>query len=969
MAKRTPKPVCIDFETDKIEGRPFYPPKPVGVSIKYPGEPAIYYAWGHATDNICDLNYALVALRKAWKHKGGILCHNAKFDLDVAEVHLGLPMPSWDRIHETMFLLFLDNPHRMDLGLKPAAESLLGMKPDERDVVADWLIEHQPVEGVKITLRTSKTSKAAKEAIRQGRKPQETAAGAYISFAPGTSIVGPYANGDTERTAAIFDKLYPSIVERGMLGAYDRERKLMPILLDMERRGLRVDTARLASDVAMYRSWEGRIDTWLRKRLRVGVDVNLDSDADLLAAMEARGVVDTSLMSRTEKTGKVQMTKDSMAAGVSDQVLAAVLKYRTQLATCMKIFMLPWLEQAQVSGGLIFTNWNQTRGERGGARTGRLSSSPPFMNIPKEFAPLWAKANCPWNDLPDLPLCRGYIIPMEPDHVLMGRDYCFSGDTEVLTSDGFIRFDRLDKRPKVAQWWPTGLVDYVKPTAYQKVESFGCLTRIVGDRSCDLLVTPTHGCMVVKEGGEIVFRQAHDYPLGHHKQVHAGIFPGAWEHFLSTALFAAALQADGTVKAGGDRLVWKLKKQRKRDRLKALFDVLGLSYAEVPLGDQVTVTTRASSVPHLTSFIDLQTKTFDRNLIKLVARDRLKFLEELAWWDGRRNGDEAWAYFSTNVVNVDLVSEMSSVTGLRANVTYKTLKSGKTFGTVNMRRNLTTWTDTYRIEDVPYGGIAYCVSVPSGVIIVRRNGKIMVTGQSQQEPRIFAHFEDGDLAEAYIADPWVDFHDTNKAKLAEFSGREFTRKAVKAIGLGLLYGMGVNLLATKSGESVETAGFIKKAVMRLYPGLEDLYTEAKSRRREGAPFRTWGGRAFLCEPDSVVEDKSTKIKKIVQWDYKMPNAVIQGSAADCTKEAIIRFAAAASPGWHMVLQVHDEIVVSAPRAEAGEAMECLRRCMESIEFDIKMLSEGEWSAANWASMKIYDKRGEIVADLNLVTGG
>ena len=663
MAKRTPKPVCIDFETDKIEGRPFYPPKPVGVSIKYPGKPAAYYAWGHATDNSCDLNYALVALRKAWEHKGGLLFHNAKFDLDVAEVHLGLPMPSWDRIHETMFLLFLDNPHRMDLGLKPAAESLLGMKPDDRDVVADWLIEHQPVEGVKITLRTSKTSKAAKEAIRQGRKPQETAAGAYIAYAPGTSIVGPYANGDTERTAAIFDKLYPSIVERGMLGAYDRERKLMPILLDMERRGLRVDTARLASDVAMYRSWEGKIDTWLRKRLRVGADVNLDSDAELLAAMEARGVVDTSLMSRTEKTGKVQMTKDSMAAGVSDQVLAAVLKYRTQLATCMKIFMLPWLEQAQVSGGLIFTNWNQTRGERGGARTGRLSSSPPFMNIPKEFSPLWGKANCPWNDLPDLPLCRGYIIPMEKDHILIGRDY------------------------------------------------------------------------------------------------------------------------------------------------------------------------------------------------------------------------------------------------------------------------------------------------------------------SQQEPRIFAHFEDGDLAEAYISNPWVDFHDTNKAKLAEFSGREFTRKAVKAIGLGLLYGMGVNLLATKSGESVETAGFIKKAIMRLYPGLEDLYTEAKSRRREGAPFRTWGGRAFLCEPDSVVEDKSTKIKKIVQWDYKMPNAVIQGSAADCTKEAIIRFAAAASPGWHMVLQVHDEIVVSAPRAEASEAMECLRRCMESIEFDIKMLSEGEWSAESWASMKPYDKRGEIVADLNLVTGG
>lgn len=47
MAKlKIPKPVTIDFETHKIQSRPLYPPMPVGVSIKYPGKKAKYYASG-----------------------------------------------------------------------------------------------------------------------------------------------------------------------------------------------------------------------------------------------------------------------------------------------------------------------------------------------------------------------------------------------------------------------------------------------------------------------------------------------------------------------------------------------------------------------------------------------------------------------------------------------------------------------------------------------------------------------------------------------------------------------------------------------------------------------------------------------------------------------------------------------------------------------------------------------------------
>lgn len=429
---KIPHPTTVDFETFGIEGRPDYPPVPVGVAIKPWGKSSRYYAWGHPTGNNSTKEKAVEALRVAYNCKDGILCHHGKFDLDVAEVHLRLAIPAWNKVEETMFLGFLDNPHRRELGLKPLAKDLLGWEPEERDVVADWLVEHQPVPGVKISRSTS------------GKNPF----GKYIAYAPG-DVVGPYACGDTDRTAAIFEHLYQSVAERGMLPAYDRERRLVPILLDMERRGIRVDLSRLRADVESYTHIVNRIDAWVRKRLKiVDVDFNPDSGAQLVRALEDAGLIDTSVMGVT-KTGLVKTDKASLAAGVTDKVLAAVLKYDTQLKTCLRTFMQPWLATAEHSGDLIFTNWHQTRGGDGGTRTGRLSSSPNFQNIPTEFDDIFGDGRklpkCPWKDLPPLPQCRSYIIAHK-GQALCGRDFA-SQELRVLAhfEDGAMLQGYLDQ--------------------------------------------------------------------------------------------------------------------------------------------------------------------------------------------------------------------------------------------------------------------------------------------------------------------------------------------------------------------------------------------------------------------------------------------------------------------------------------------------------------------------------------------
>lgn len=394
------KPTVVDFESHGIMRRPDYPPRPVGFSIRKPGERrSRYYCWGHPTGNNCTFNDAKRVLTASWNDpEQPLLFHNAKFDVDVAQTHMGMKTLPWHRIHDTQYLLFLIDPHAHSHSLKPSAERLLGMEPDEQDAVREWL------ENSKI--------------VRKKQKDW----GAHIWQAPGT-VVGPYADGDVDRTLGLFNLLYPQVVKRGMLPAYDRERKLMPILLENERQGMRVDLRLLRTEYDDYTLQMEQADAWLRKRLRTK-NLNVDSDEEFADALQKCKVVTDF---NYTPTGKRSVSKKNLTLDMfKDQKVAAVYGYRNRLATCMGTFMKPWLEMAEQSGGLIYTNWNQTRksddgGNRAGARTGRMSTNPNFQNIPKDFEANGFK-HPTFTDLKPLPLMRRYILP-DKGHKFCHRDY------------------------------------------------------------------------------------------------------------------------------------------------------------------------------------------------------------------------------------------------------------------------------------------------------------------------------------------------------------------------------------------------------------------------------------------------------------------------------------------------------------------------------------------------------------------
>lgn len=388
--------MTIDFETKPIEPRPKYPPEPVGVAIKERGKKPQYFAFGHETKNNCTKEQARRAVRDAYRSGRPLLFHNGKFDVDVAEKHFGLAVPAWERIHDTLYQLFLTDPHADSLGLKPAAERLLGMKANERDALFDWLV----AQGI--------------------LKPnQQKKVGENIWRCPG-DLVGRYASGDVIRTEKLCDHIYPTLDE-GMRKAYDRERRLMPILLANERQGLRVDVRALARDLKLYEAAQQKADAWIRKRLKAP-ELNVNSDEELATALERCGVVTEWVLT---KTGKKSTANENMTVDMfQDKIVFTVLGYRNRLETCLSVFIRPWLEMAHASGGYIYTSWNQVRQSHDdgnhGTRTGRLSCSPNFQNIPKD----WFDKNDGFSlelfkkvqkllSVPPLPMMRRYILPDE----------------------------------------------------------------------------------------------------------------------------------------------------------------------------------------------------------------------------------------------------------------------------------------------------------------------------------------------------------------------------------------------------------------------------------------------------------------------------------------------------------------------------------------------------------------------------
>lgn len=310
---------------------------------------------------------------------------------------------------------------------------------------------------------------------------------------------------------------------------------------------------------------------------------------------------------------------------------------------------------------------------------------------------------------------------------------CYDDKTEILTRRGWVLFPELLDDDEVAQWWPNGQVDFVKPHEVVRQHYAGDMVTLK-NQHVDLVVTPNHRCPIIdRKTGELKVVEARYYKEDH-RQLHAGTWSGGTVSLsqAEVALVCAA-QADGSWRSDVRQAMdISFSKKRKIDRLRAALQSLNVPHRESIKGKDIT-RFYIYACPQLQAVLDAigKEKTFRENWLLSLDRATLDlFIQEVNHWDGcfTRNNQ----YTSIIKKNVDIVQIAMVLSNLRATVNKHSTPGA--WAIYQTQRNYSLTTNIAK-NNTTYDGMIYCVAVPSTFVVVRRNGFPCISGNTQQLPR------------------------------------------------------------------------------------------------------------------------------------------------------------------------------------------------------------------------------------------
>jgi len=194
---------------------------------------------------------------------------------------------------------------------------------------------------------------------------------------------------------------------------------------------------------------------------------------------------------------------------------------------------------------------------------------------------------------------------------------------------------------------------------------------------------------------------------------------------------------------------------------------------------------------------------------------------------------------------------------------------------------------------------------------------------SQQEPRLVVHYALATLGTTGVASIAEEYNkegsDTDFHKMvADITG--MPRREAKTINLGLFYGMGKAKLQDQLGVAEQRAKELLDTYQKKVPFVKQLIYHTMDRAQQRGWIRTilgrrcrfdkWEPRTFGMHKPQTFEEASLEhgsgnIKRA--FTYKALNKLIQGSAADMTKQAMVNLREA---GITPMIQLHDELNVS-----------------------------------------------------------
>ncbi len=237
-------------------------------------------------------------------------------------------------------------------------------------------------------------------------------------------------------------------------------------------------------------------------------------------------------------------------------------------------------------------------------------------------------------------------------------------------------------------------------------------------------------------------------------------------------------------------------------------------------------------------------------------------------------------------------------------------------------------------------------------VFVAPAGHVLVDADySQIELRLLAHISgDERMKQAFISGG--DIHRQTASQVFGIAPEEVTsvmRSRAKAVNFGIVYGISAFSLSEDIGVPVSEAKAYMDSYLEKYSGVREYMKDIVERaKRDGFVSTIMGRRREI--PDLA----SSNFNRRAFGERVALNTPIQGSAADIIKLAMINVAArlkAEGLAAKLIMQVHDELIVEAPEAEAERVSALLTEEMERVvSLSVPLTAEAK-SAATWFDAK------------------
>lgn len=309
-------------------------------------------------------------------------------------------------------------------------------------------------------------------------------------------------------------------------------------------------------------------------------------------------------------------------------------------------------------------------------------------------------------------------------------DECVTGDTEILTSTGFKRFDALSGSELVAQYSDDGTIQFVKPSKFIKMEYTGNL-KVWNPRNwCTIRMTPNHvQPLYYKQSKVIKECYAKDLKFNQNKNLIVSGRGSGNSEFTPIDRLAIVCQADGTLQHTTRKAThWLVmfKKPRKIERFLKLCADANIVPTEVK-------STREGYKRYTFDMPLSVSKLLSTHFELDMSYDKARlFIDEVKNWDGYIG--KHYLYYSSVVKeNADFVSAVATLGGYSSRVRLCKDDRKETYSDIyRVYMYDTNYTSCQNIQktyhDEYFDGYVYCVKVPSQKIVVRSGGFTFITG-------------------------------------------------------------------------------------------------------------------------------------------------------------------------------------------------------------------------------------------------